>query len=154
MNKERAASLIFLSSGIYGLIFGLQLPLGHLREPGPGMLPLCLSILLCLSGIVWLIYARKKGMADREQRRADWQETLKKFVTPLKIIGVTAAYILTMTKIGFLLGSLLYLLLLFFWISRYKVWIAVGLSLLIGVGSWYFFGKILAIQLPKGILSL
>ena len=154
MNKERAASLIFLSSGIYGLTFGLQLPLGHLREPGPGMLPLCLSILLCLSGIVWLIYARKKGMADREQRRADWQETLKKFVTPLKIIGVTAAYILTMTKIGFLLGSLLYLLLLFFWISRYKVWIAVGLSLLIGVGSWYFFGKILAIQLPKGILSL
>jgi len=154
MSKEGKAGLIFFFSGIYGLVFSLQLPFGSLGEPGPAMLPLSLSVLLCLSGILWWIYARKKREVKQERRGKDWQEIFKKFVTPLKIIGVTAAYILTMTKIGFLLGSLLYLLLLFFWISRYKVWIAVGLSLLIGVGSWYFFGKILAIQLPKGILSL
>jgi len=148
MNKERAASLIFLSAGIYGLVFSLQLPLGYLREPGPGMLPLCLSILLCLSGVLWFIYGKRK------EGKTDWYGMVKKLITPLKIVGVTGGFILVMGSLGYLLASSLYIFLLFFWISRYRLWMSIGLSVAMGVGSWYFFGKMLSVQLPKGLLSL
>lgn len=147
MSKERTASLIFLFSGIYGLVFGMQLPLGSLREPGPGMLPLSISSLLLLSGILWFLH----GKRTKEGKTA-WYGTLKEFSIPLKIAGVTAAFILMLEHVGYLFTALIYLFILFSWISRYRFWIALGLSLLIGFGSWYFFGRILSVRLPKGVL--
>jgi putative tricarboxylic transport membrane protein len=149
MNKERAASLIFLFAGIYGIVFSLQLPLGHLREPGPGMLPLCLSILLFLSGVLGFINGRRK-----RAERIDWHGMAKKVITPLKIVGITGGFVLAMESLGYLITSSLYIFLLFFWISRYRLWVSIGLSLFIGAGSWYFFGKILSVPLPRGPLSL
>jgi hypothetical protein len=154
VTKERFASLIFIFAGIYGLIFGLHLPLGSLREPGPGMLPLALSLLLILSGIPRFFQGRSKREEDEQQREPTRGESLKKLITPLKIVGVTGGFILALEGLGYLLASLIYMFLLFFWISRYRIWAAIALSLVIGLGSWVFFGRILAVPLPKGILSL
>jgi uncharacterized protein YjeT (DUF2065 family) len=154
MNKERFANLIFLFAGIYGLIFGLHLPFGSLREPGPAMLPLALSLLLILSGIPCFLRGRRKGKEDEQERELPRGKSLRKLITPLKIVGVTGGFILALEGLGYLLASLLYLFLLFFWISRYRIWAAIALCLVIGLGSWVFFGKVLAVPLPKGILSL
>jgi hypothetical protein len=76
---------------------------------------------------------------------------LRKSRTPLQIVVLTSAFILLLSPLGYLATSTLYLLLLFLWVSRYKLWAAAGLAIVLGVGSWYFFGKLLAVQLPKGI---
>jgi putative tricarboxylic transport membrane protein len=149
MNKECAASLIFLFVGIYGLIFSIQLPLGNWREPGPAMFPLGLSILLCLSGVLWFIYGKRKG-----EERIDWGGLVRKLVTPLKIVGLTAVFILTLDRLGYLVTASLYMFFLFLWVSRYKLGTTVGLAIALGVGSWFFFEKLLAVQLPKGLLPL
>lgn len=149
MNKECAASLIFLFAGIYGLIFSIQLPLGKWIEPGPGMFPLGLSILLCLSGVLWFIYGKRKG-----EERIDWGRLVRKLVTPLKIVGLTAVFILTLDRLGYLVTASLYMFFLLLCISRYKFMITVGLAIALGVGSWFFFEKLLAVQLPKGLLPL
>ena len=149
MTKERGGSLIFLAVGIYGLIFSIQLPLGRWNEPGPAVFPLALSILLCVSGIVWFIRGKRK-----EGERSDLSALLGNLGTPLKIVGLTLAYILALDRVGYLLASLVYIFILFSWVSRYKLWISVGLSVLIGAGSWYFFEKLLSVQLPKGFLPL
>jgi len=154
MNKDCGASLIFLVAGIYGFIFSVGLPLGRWREPGPGVFPLSLSILLCLSGILWFIYGKKKGKEGKKEKRIDWRRLAVRLVTPIKILGITLAFILSLEKLGYLLGSFLYLFVLFLVVSRYKLWIAVGLALIAGIGSWYFFQKMLAIQLPRGVLPL
>ena len=151
MSKERISSLIFLLAGIYGLIFGIQLPLGSWREPGPGVLPLILSILLCVSGVLRFIFGKKKGEAEEKQKIV-WSEMGKKVVTPLKILGVTTLFILLLERVGYLLASSLFVFILFFWISRYRLLVALGLALFIGVGTWYFFVKILSVQLPQGFL--
>ena len=151
MTKERVASLVFLLAGIYGLVFSLQLPFGRLQEPGPAMLPLCLSIFLVASGILWFICGGKRGRAKEGAGKFDWHGMAKGLITPLKIMGVTAAFILTVGKMGYLLTSLFYLFVLFLWVSRYRLSIAIALSFLIGAGSWYFFGRFLGVQLPPGI---
>jgi hypothetical protein len=50
MNKERAAGLIFLATGIYGFTFSIRLSLGTWEEPGPAIFPLGVSTLLMLAG--------------------------------------------------------------------------------------------------------
>ena len=147
MRKERAGSLIFFFVGIYGLIFTLLLPLGKWNEPGPGVFPLFLSILLSISGILWFIYGKQRGEGEAKM---DWRGIARKLNTPLRIIGVTAAFVLTLDWVGYLVTSSLYLFILFLWVSRYRIWVAMGLAIILGAGSWYFFEKILAVQLPKG----
>ncbi len=154
MTKERAASLIFFLVGIYGLIFGIKLPLGTWRDPGPGVLPLGLSILLLASGFMWYIFGGKKGGGKKKEQEIGWAELSKNFVTPLKIVGTTITFIFLMETIGYLLASSIYVFILFSWISRYRLWAAVGLALIIGAGTWFFFGKILAVPLPRGLLNL
>ena len=148
MNKERVGGLIFLLTGIYGFIFSIQLPLGKLNEPGPGVLPLSLSTLLCISGILWLILGKGGG---REKARMGLREFIKKSLTPLQIVVLTTAFIFLLSLLGYLVASMLYLFLLFLWVSRYRLWVAAGLAVVIGGGSWYFFGKLLAVQLPRGL---
>jgi putative tricarboxylic transport membrane protein len=150
MEKDRAASLIFLVIGTYGLIFSVQLPFGKLSEPGPGIYPLCLSILLLVSGMLWFI----RGKAKRAIKvRIDWHQFIRKLFLPIKIVGITGVFILALGRIGYLLASPLYLFVLFFWVSRYRLWTSVALATTFGVGSWYFFEKVLVTQLPKGLMS-
>jgi uncharacterized membrane protein (UPF0136 family) len=145
MTKERGGSLIFLVTGFYALILSLQLPLGKWNAPGPGVLPLFLSISLTISGILWFIAGKRKG---KEQSGTDWRRIGGFLKTPCQILLLTSAFVFVMGQIGYLAGSLLYLFAIFFWVSRFKPAGAAGLAILIGVGSWYFFEKILTIQLP------
>jgi len=150
MTKERGGSLIFLTAGIYGFIFSVQLPLGRWNQPGPAVFPLALSILLCIFGVSWFI----RGKGEREkQETVSLKEFVRKFMTPIRIVGLTAAFILTFETLGYLLGSAIYLFVLFFWVSRYRLWMALALAVAFGAGSWLFFGKLLATPLPKGFLS-
>ena len=151
MSKERGGSLIFLAAGIYGLIFSIGLPLGRWNEPGPGVFPLGLSILLSIFGISWFIQGKGKG---GKKETVSLGEFVRKFITPLRIIAITAAFILTLELLGYLLASTLYILVLFFWVSRYKLWTAFILAIVFGAGSWLFFEKLLATPLPKGFLPL
>jgi hypothetical protein len=149
VTKERGASLIFLVIGLYGLILSPRLPLGDWREPGPGFLPLGLSMLLIASGVLGLIRGKNKG---EKQERARWRDGGGKLLTPAKILGATVVFIFLLGRTGYLLASFLYALALFFWISRFPLWISFSLALLISLGSWYFFGTFLGVALPRGSL--
>ena len=152
MSKERGGSLIFFAVGIYGLVFSIGLPLGRWNEPGPAVFPLALSILLCASGIFWFIQGKGKEEKEKREKSAGLGGFVEKYKTPLRIVGLTAAFILALEPLGYLLASTLYIFVLFFWVSRYRVWIAVVLAVAFGPGSWLFFGKLLATSLPAGFL--
>lgn len=149
MTKERGGSLIFLAAGIYGLVFSVGLPLGQWNEPGPGVFPLTLSILLCISGIVWFIHGKAKGEAGKP---AGLKEFSRKYVTAAQIVGLTGAFIFILEPLGYLLTSILYLFVLLLWVSRYKLWVAAVFAITFGAGSWFFFEKLLSTPLPQGLL--
>jgi putative tricarboxylic transport membrane protein len=149
MTKERGGSIVFLAAGIYGLVFSTGLPLGQWNAPGPGVFPLSLSILLCAFGLVWFVQGRaKEGEKPRERLKG----LLGKSVTPLQIVGITAAFIFLLEPLGYLLASALYTFTLLLRVSRYRLWISAGLAVAFGAGSWVFFTKVLSAPLPKGLL--
>lgn len=151
MTKERGGSLIFLAAGFYGLVFSLGLPLGRWNEPGPGVFPLAISILLCISGILWFLRGGERGERSGIAVR---QGLLQQFSTVIRIVGLTALFIGMLEPVGYLLTAILYLFALFFWVSRYGVRSAAVLAIACGMGSWLFFEKLLATPLPKGFWSL
>lgn len=149
MTKERGGSLVFLAAGVYGLVLSSRLPMGRWNEPGPGVFPIALSCLLCLLGALW--FFRGKQEKKGPTRPANF---LRKLTTPFKITVVTAAFVLFLQPLGYLLASTLYLWVLFFWVSRYSLLTATILSLAFGPGSWLFFNKLLSTPLPGGLLTL
>lgn len=153
MTNDRAASVLFLFTGIYGLYFSLQLPMGRWNEPGSGVFPLALSILLLISGGSWFISGRRKAGEKGKGNRGDGYASIKKLATPLKIVGLTLLFILAFSRAGYLVTSSLYIFILLLWVSRYRIIVSIGLALAIGAGSSYFFEKILSVPLPQGILS-
>ena len=149
MSKESGGGLIFLAAGIYGLIFSVPLPLGRWNQPGPGVFPLALSILLCVFGVFWLVLGRSRGPS---RNRVGLRGVLRGYRTPVQIVGITAVYIVALEPLGYLLASTLYIFVLFAGVSRYRLWIAATLAVAFGAGSWLFFEKLLATPLPKGLL--
>jgi len=137
--------LIFLLTGIYGLIFSLGLPMGRWTEPGPGAFPFGLSGLLAFSGIMIIAQARSK---KEEKRESKTREFLRNLITPLLIFLLTLAFILVLERVGYVASVLVYLFILFFGICRYRLPLAAGMAVLFGLGSWYLFVKILGVQLP------
>ena len=152
MTKDRAASFLFLCAGIYGFYFSVQLPMGRWNEPGPGVFPFTLSLLLLVSGAAWFIRGKRRSKEEGGGEKADRYAFIKNLATPLKIVGLTAVFILAFNRAGYLAASSLYIFILLFWVSRYRVIVSFLLALSIGIGSWYFFQKVLAVQLPKGFL--
>ncbi len=154
MTKDRAASVLFLLTGIYGFYFSIQLPMGRWNEPGPGVFPITLSILLLISGAAWFIVGKRGAERKNHAEATDLRDIIKALSTPIKIVGITALLILVFNRVGYLVASSLYLFILLFWVSRYRLIVSFFLALSIGIGSWYFFEKILSVQLPKGLLFL
>jgi putative tricarboxylic transport membrane protein len=150
MNENRVGSLTFFFVGIYGLIFSFQLPLGKWNQLGAGAFPLGVSILLVMSGILWFIFGNKK---KEKNAGIESSEIKTNLVTPLKIVIVSAGFVLIMNRLGYLVASSLFLFVLFFWVGRYKWWIAMCFAVVLGIASWYFFAKLLDVQLPMGVLA-
>lgn len=128
--------------------------MGKWNEPGPGVFPFTLSILLLVSGVSWFILGRRKAGGESREEQSGWRDMARALSTPVKIIGLTALLILTFNSVGYLVASALYLFVLLFWVSRYRIIVSILLALSISVGSWYFFQKILSVQLPKGLFYL
>ncbi len=146
MNKERIAGLFFIFVGLFAIYNSINLPFGTWGRPGVGVYPFILSILSCIVGV--LIFVSGKGMPKIGR---GW--FLGKKNDPWKIVLLTAALVATFERLGFLVVSILYLFGLFFWVCRFRLWGAMGLSLVLTAASWYFFDKVLSVHLPVGLLG-
>jgi len=143
MNIDRAGGLFFFFVGLCFFSLSLKLPVGKFTQPGPGIFPLVLSLLLTVIGI--LIF-----FSGKEKQKTGRAKDLENSVKPLTIILLTLGFIIFMSPLGYLFASFLYLFGLFSFVSRMKWFISAGISGILAGGTWYFFGKILGIFLPLG----
>jgi hypothetical protein len=143
MSKERLGGLIFFLAGVFALSMSIRLPLGTLDKPGPGIFPLILSGLLAIIGVLLLLFETGSG-------KLHWSGLIREKGTVWKIILLSAAFIAGFEWLGYLAASTLYLFFLFFWVCRFRAGWALAMTAIITLSSWYFFGRILGLQLPAG----
>lgn len=147
MTKERFGSLFLLLIGIYALIHAARLPMGDWNQPGPGVFPFALSLLLSVIGIALLV-------SSAQGAKLNWKDTLSRQTKTWTIIGLTAVFILGFERLGFVPTSGLYLFFLFSRICRFSLAGAAALAAGITGAGWYLFVKTLNLQLPPGFWPL
>ena len=147
MTKERLGSLFLILVGGYALFRSARLPLGNWNQPGPGVFPLLLSLLLSGMGVALLV-------SSAGGTKFNWKSFFSGQAQTWAIIGLTAGFILGFHRLGFMLTSGLYLLFLFYWVCRYRLPVAAGLAAGITAAGWFLFVRILNLQLPPGLWRL
>ncbi len=138
-------------TGIYGIIYSRGLPMGRWNEPGPGVFPFGLAVLLAFSGIMIMVRAEK---TKEEKQAGKGQEFLHKLIIPLLIVLLTLGFILILERFGYVASVVVYLFILFLGVCRYKFLLAAGMAGAFGLGSWYFFVKVLGVQLPLSLWGI
>ena len=135
--------------GLAYIVEALSYPRGTMAQPGPGLYPLLLGALILLSSLgtgLELLFRRfEKEEAAIWPRGASGRRLLF-------VLAASLAYGLLLPYLGHpFIATLVTLVVL--QVMGVRSWpLKITIALLIGIGSYYLFGKLLAIPLPMGVL--
>ncbi|HYF79365.1 MAG TPA: tripartite tricarboxylate transporter TctB family protein [Symbiobacteriaceae bacterium] len=146
---ERIAGLFLIMAGIAtGIHSWWNLHLGSLRHPDSGFQPFLASVLLVAASTVWVL-----GSLGRDE---DPQPFWAKggLVRPALACLFILVYAWSMVPVGYVLSTLLFMLLWQFLLERERWLRAAVISLISTAAMWLIFAKLLAVPLPEGIFKL
>jgi putative tricarboxylic transport membrane protein len=148
---DQMSSLVWLAFAIFICIESSRLSFGSFHNPGPGLLPLLVGILL---GIFSIIVFLQAYLSDQSQEIVpSWypKEKWKKLIWALVALF---AYAVCLEILGFLISTFLLLVYLFRSGMESKRWaVAIGGSVIASFSSYAVFELWLKTQLPRGILG-
>jgi putative tricarboxylic transport membrane protein len=131
-----------IASGAY------RLGIGALNNPGPGLFPFVIGLGMAVLSL---------GVAATSVRSAPVTAVSaapRHMGAALAVIGALAFYALALERIGYVLCTLVFLLVLLSVLGRRSWAVCVAASVLITAGSYLIFAKGLKINLPVGPLGL
>jgi putative tricarboxylic transport membrane protein len=143
---ERAVALaVLVACGVY-LANGWSLPLGTAARPGPGFYPLAVGVFGASVALTWVVTAF---------RRAPVAASIGPPAQGRGRVGVTAGllvgFCVLLPWLGYPLVAFLFTGLLLFGLGARWV-AALVIALACAVLSYYLFGVLLGVPLPRGVL--
>ncbi len=143
-------ALILLAAGMIWAALGL--PYGDIHKPGPGFFPLWLGVILGGMSIGFFVQATLTTRSAQTLRNI-----LEEDVHWGKVLLVLVSLILyafLMDYIGFLLVTLLLMVVLLRFIEPQPWTVVIGWALVGSVGSYLIFEVWMKLRLPKGFLGI
>ena len=140
--------LFWLAFGAFIAYQGYELGLGETREPGSGFAIFWIGLLMVAFAASVTFGALKNGSEDIATL---WQGT--RWAKVLLIIALLLVFGFLFERIGFIICSLVLLLVLMRFVDPVPWPTALIVSFGATFGIWYMMNKLLLIQLPNGWLS-
>ena len=141
MARDRVSGLFWLAVAVFAIVQGHALKLGTLNSPGPGFFPFWGGVVLGLLSLVLLATT----LRTRPAIALSAFRSLRLLVVVVALLG----YVVLLEPLGFVIVTVLFLLLLFR-LER-RGWAFSALSALAGtVASYALFQMWLKTQLPVG----
>ena len=146
MTERLVALVVVAASGAY-LLSGLALPLGSTAKPGPGFFPIAIGAFGAVMALVWTAAAfrRVPEAADEPGLPADARGRV--VATAAALIG----FCFLLRWVGYPVAALVFVTLLLRWLGA--GWRSAAVT---GVASaavsYYLFGVLLDVPLPRGLL--
>jgi len=142
VTRDRAAGLVICLVGLYAAWASREYPLGSLAEPGPGFLPLVLSMLLAVAGAAVAV----RGGGPEIVRPASFAEA--RFVAVICGVLVLAAF--AIERLGYRLTVIAMLVLLLGVIERRHPLAVAAVAGAMAFGTFYLINNVLRVPLPLG----
>lgn len=143
---DTIAGVALLALAALAWAAGTDLPVGTLRQPGPGLFPRTLTAALAV--LATLLLARgalRPGPDVREQ----W-EGRAGLRRPLLMVSALVLYVAVVSTAGYLLTTGALVLVMVRWVGG-RGWVAALLtSVLVSAGSYLLFARALSVNLPTG----
>ncbi len=147
---DKVSSIFWFSSGSFITIYSLcTLDMGVLKEPGPGFFLVISGIGLCLVAALIFIQAALSKETDSVNLFSGviWYK-------PVIVLLIIFVYIFFLRKLGFILDTLLLLIVLFKSVEPQSWRVAILYSFLSVLITWFIFAYLLDVQLPTGPLGV
>jgi hypothetical protein len=147
---EMIAVAFWMGLAFFSMILSCQLGLGKFNDPGAGLMPFLISLLLFLvSAFLLITFFGKKSQKFEKAREEQGRPNLWR----VGLVGASLfAYALLFERLGYITATLLLLILLFK--SLGFKWRFVLINSLLSVMITYFLFTYLGIRFPMGILKL
>jgi putative tricarboxylic transport membrane protein len=138
--------------GVLVILYSSRLGLQRISDPGPGLYPFLLGILLCILVIPVCAGSLKGGRSHGRTNPQELTQAVKGNLTKLILpILCFVGYFFFLEMLGFLITSFLFLLALF-WYGHPRQWMLVLLfPLIIVIFSYFIFQVLLQVPFPSGV---
>jgi putative tricarboxylic transport membrane protein len=140
---HRIGPLVVLAVGVGALVGAVGLSLGTLTDPGPGLWPFVVALLLTGTGLVLLVV---DDPADYER----WTSGTARIAGGLAGLAV---FVVAFDAIGFLLPAFLMLLLWLRFFGRESWRWSLGLAIAGSVGLYVLFDELLGVPFPDDVVA-
>ncbi|HYH29858.1 MAG TPA: tripartite tricarboxylate transporter TctB family protein [Pseudonocardia sp.] len=140
---HRLGPLLVLAVGVAALAGAVALSLGELTQPGPGLWPFIVALLLTGTALVLLV-------VDDPEDYEPWTRGSARIVGG---VAALAAFVVAFEAIGFLLPAFLMLLLWLRVFARESWRWSLGLALAGSVGFYLLFDQALGVPFPDDVVA-
>lgn len=142
MTTDRLAGAVLAAFALFALWESRKLPFGTLLDPGPGTVPVLLSLALLACSVAVVA----GGRASRPLAELPWME----WRHAVAILGACAFMALALERLGYRLTILFALLALLTLVERKSIVGAAAFAIAFSVGSHYLFNTLLRVPMPQG----
>jgi len=150
--SDSAGAVVLLSFALFVCYQAGRYPLGTIGKIGPGFLPLYLGILLAALAVIILL---RSLFAAAEIGAPAWKGiTVRKILRVASVLLCAAAYTFLLNKLGFLVATFLFTLILLKIAESYSWLASVLIAGTASAGNFLIFRVWLQGQFPKGWLGI
>ena len=140
-------ALVFMALGLFVIFETQRMNVGKVDDPGPGLFPLFLGIVILILSIVSII----KSMISKPAELSRPSGGLRSRNVNL-LLGSLFFFILALPLLGFATTNFFMFVFLLKWVGKKKWFFTVGWSFFITATSYLVFGRWLLVLFPRGIV--
>lgn len=152
--KDLIPAFIWMGLGIAVAAISYGLQLGTLRNPGAGLMPFLLGILLSLCSVPILIGSLLTISRTKAKQGDEGIWSGVQFKRLIFVVFSLVCYAMILEKVGFVIATFLLLIILFRVIGSRKWLFALMTSAIVVFLSYLLFVTLLKVEMPSGIWGI
>jgi len=141
---EIVVGICFLGIGIGFTMGAIHLQIGRPTEPQPGFFPFLDGVTLIVLSAIFLFQVLKG--------RAGETHALGKLRGPAIVVLGLILYVASLETLGYIIATA-FLSAVMLWALETRLRVLVAVSLLLSIGSYTLFSRLLGVPLPAGLLA-
>ena len=149
--KDRLLAIVVMAGALVYLVADWRMPAVIVGDPlGPKVFPAIIGVGLLLSGLLLLLESRGATRSGAEP--ADPAEHRHRIVL-LGIAAWTAIYYMAFEPVGYLISTVVYMLVLLAYFNRGRHVVNVAVALCFTAVAYGVFARFLGVAMPMGLLG-
>ena len=150
--SHRIIALCLFGFSLFYSFGSFRLKLGSLKNPGPGLIPAAIGLLLVVFTGLYLFQVFQANNPDGEKKSIS-SPGRKNYRAVAGVLICTAVYPFILEPLKFIVSTLIASFVMLILLKPRKILFAFTLSLAMAVGSFLVFSRFFGVGLPSGFLE-